>query len=96
MFEPCKITEYNFIPNKQITSRYNISILYRVWEKYVILVQHCRKWTRSRLPVLKGSKYYKNVEKAYNFRIKSETGKWSVRGKLTGSCLFLHIMLHSK
>jgi hypothetical protein len=48
------------------------------------------KWTRSRLPVLKGSKYYKNVEKAYNFRIKSETGKWSVRGKLTGSCLFLH------
>jgi hypothetical protein len=34
------------------------------------------KWTRSRLPVLKGSKYYKNVEKTYNFRIKSETGIW--------------------
>jgi len=27
MFEPYKITEYNFIPNKQLTSRYNISIL---------------------------------------------------------------------
>ena len=26
MFEPCKITEYNCIPNKQFTSRYNISI----------------------------------------------------------------------
>ena len=25
--------------------------------------------------VLKGSKYYKNVEKTHNFRIKSETGK---------------------
>ena len=25
--------------------------------------------------VLKESKYYKNVEKTYNFRIKSETGK---------------------
>jgi len=88
MVEPCKITQYTFIPNKQFTSRYNISILYRVWEKYVILVE------MDTIVLLKGSKYHKNVEKTYNFRIKSETGKWSVSGKLTGLFLFLHIMLH--
>jgi hypothetical protein len=32
---------------------------------------------------LKGKHILQNVEKTYNFRIKSETGKWSVRGKLT-------------
>ena len=83
MFEPCKITEYNFIPNNsQVATTFQFYTEYEI--KYAILVQQCMKWTRSRLPVLKGSKYYKNVEKTYNFRIKSETGKWSVRGKLTG------------
>ena len=90
MFEPCKITEYNFIPNKQLTSRYNISILYRVWEKYFILVE------MDTIALLNGSKYYTNVEKAYNSRIKLETGDSSGRGKLTWLCLFLDMMMHRK
>jgi hypothetical protein len=40
---------------------------------YVILVAYCMKLTR--LSASKGSNYYKHVEKTYNFRIKSETGK---------------------
>ena len=40
---------------------------------YVILVEHCMKWIR--LFGLKGSNYYKNVENAYNFIIKSKTDR---------------------
>ena len=40
---------------------------------YVILVEYCMKLTV--LSASKGSNYYKHVEKTYNFRIKSETGK---------------------
>jgi hypothetical protein len=40
---------------------------------YVILVEYCMKLTL--LSASKGSNYYKYVEKTYNFRIKSETGK---------------------
>jgi hypothetical protein len=36
-----------------------------------------------RIALLSGSKYYTNVEKAYNSRIKLETGDSSGRGKLT-------------
>jgi hypothetical protein len=43
---------------------------------YGIFVEHCKKWTL--VSGLKGSNYYKNVERAHNFRIKSETGKWSI------------------
>jgi len=43
---------------------------------YVILVELCMKWTL--LSGLKGSNYYKNVEKVHNFRIKSVTGKTSI------------------
>jgi hypothetical protein len=32
----------------------------------VILIEHCMKWTL--FSGLKGSKYYKNIEKALNFR----------------------------
>jgi hypothetical protein len=35
------------------------------------------------IALLNGSKYYTNVEKAYNSRIKLETGDSSGRGKLT-------------
>ena len=43
---------------------------------YVILVEYCMKLTL--LSVSKGSNYYKHVEKTYNFRIKSETGKSAI------------------
>ena len=35
MFEPCKITEYNVIPNKQFTSRYNMQF-YTEYEKNML------------------------------------------------------------
>jgi hypothetical protein len=40
---------------------------------YVVLVEYCMILTL--LSASKGSNYYKHVEKTYNFRIKSETGK---------------------
>ena len=40
---------------------------------YVILVEYCMKLTL--LSASKGTNYYKHVEKTYNLRIKSETGK---------------------
>jgi hypothetical protein len=40
---------------------------------YVILVEYCMKLTL--VSASKGRNYYKNVEKTYNFIIKSETGK---------------------
>ena len=43
---------------------------------YVILVEYCMKLTF--LSASKGSNYYKHVEKTYNFRIKSETGKSAI------------------
>ena len=43
---------------------------------YVILVEYCMKLTL--LSALKGDNYYKHVEKAYNFRIKSGIGKWYI------------------
>ena len=43
---------------------------------YVILVEYCMKLTL--LSTSKGSNYYKHVEKTYNFRIKSETGKSAI------------------
>ena len=43
---------------------------------YVILVEYCMKLTL--LSTLKGNNYYKHVEKAYNFRIKSRIGKWYI------------------
>ena len=44
---------------------------------YVILVEYCMKLTL--LSASKGSNYYKHVEKKYNFRIKSETGKSAIQ-----------------
>ena len=43
---------------------------------YVILIELCMKLIL--LSGLKGSNYYKNMEKAYYFRIKSGTGKSSI------------------
>jgi hypothetical protein len=43
---------------------------------YDILIEHCMKWTL--LSALKGSNYYTQVEMAYNFRMKLETGKSSI------------------
>ena len=43
---------------------------------YVILVEYCMKLTH--LSASKGGNYYKHVEKTYNFRIKSETGKSAI------------------
>ena len=43
---------------------------------YVILVEYCMKLTL--LSASKGSNYYKHVERTYNFRIKSETGKSAI------------------
>ena len=40
---------------------------------YVILVEYCMKLT-----LLSALNYYKHVEKAYNFRINSGIGKWSL------------------
>jgi hypothetical protein len=51
---------------------------------YVILVEHCMYWTR--LSALNGSSCYKDVAKAYNFRIKSETVKWSIA---TGDIIYV-------
>jgi len=41
---------------------------------------------------LKGSNYYKDVEEAYNFRIKSETGKWKIERKFYGFLYFEQIL----
>ena len=43
---------------------------------YVILVEYCMKLTF--VSASKGSNYYKHVEKTYNFRIKSESGKSAI------------------
>ena len=48
---------------------------------YVILVEYRMKLTL--LFSLKGSNYYKHVEKAYNFRIKSGIGKWNIGNKFS-------------
>jgi len=50
---------------------------------YVILVEYCMKLTL--LSAWKGDNYYKNVEKAYNFRMKSGIGK----------CYIAHIALNN-
>ena len=47
---------------------------------YVILVEYCMKLTL--LSASKGSNYYKHVEKTYNFRIKSETGKSAIKVRI--------------
>jgi len=47
---------------------------------YVILVEYCIKLTL--LSTLKGSNYYKHVENAYNFRVKSGIGKWTIDGQI--------------
>ena len=52
---------------------------------YVILVEYCMKLTL--LSASKGSNYYKHVEKTYNFRIKSETGKPALVQHILLSCL---------
>jgi hypothetical protein len=48
-------------------------------------------WLKTSLSTLKGSNYYKHVEKAYNFRIKSEPGKWSMKKKFYGYLYFEEI-----
>ena len=50
------------------------------------------------LSASKGSNYYKHVEKTYNFRIKSETGKSAIGKKLCrnvgGSPSYFNIFRH--
>ena len=43
---------------------------------YVIFAEHCMEWTH--FAGLKGNNCYKKMKKANNFKIKSETGKWSI------------------
>ena len=57
----------------------------------VILVEYCMKLTF--LSASKGSNYYKHVEKTYNFRIKSETGKSSIDYHLNGQ-LMISILIY--
>jgi hypothetical protein len=47
---------------------------------YVILVEYCMKLT-----ILSTLNYYKHVERAYNFRINSGIGKWSLVAASTDS-----------
>ena len=57
----------------------------------VILVEYCMKLTF--LSASKGSNYYKHVEKTYNFRIKSETGKSAIDYHLNGQ-LMISILIY--
>ena len=67
------ITDVYFIANKNNQkSLQHLNLIQSMRKIYFILVEHCMK-----LRLLSGlieNNYYKNVERAYNFRIQSKTG----------------------
>jgi hypothetical protein len=76
--------EVTFIASRKIHKLLQHLNLMQSMKIYVILVVHGMKWRL--LPLLKGSNYYKDVGKVYNFRIQSEIGKWSVEFDLFVFC----------
>ena len=67
------ITDVYFIANKNNQkSLQHLNLIQSMRKIYFILVEHCMKLTL--LSGLIENNYYKNVERAYNFRIQSKTG----------------------
>ena len=85
--------EVNCIASRKIHKLLQHLNFMQSMKTYVILVVHGMKWRL--LALLKGSNYYKDVGKVYNFRIQSEIGKLSI-GELWKSCFEFQILESSR